>query len=133
MTPQEAMTTAAKFAASRRKLFGERVMMIRDEEVSSIGLIELPGTLRKQSGTVVMIGVDVDLAAHDVKVGDRVLFTKYQPTEVALDTDEDEVPVIIMHITDLYVGTDAPELREFFFAEYKRITGYVHPDNLDML
>jgi co-chaperonin GroES (HSP10) len=118
MTGQEAMKAAAQFRAQRRKLFGDRVMLIRDESQTHFGLVELPDQLRKQSGTIVMIGVDVDLTKHDVKIGDRVLFTKWSPAEIVLELpDGSEVGVIIFHIHDLYVGTDSPELTAQFAQE----------------
>ena len=117
------MKAAAVFRHQKRKLFGERVMLIRDEAATSIGLLDLPDAVRKQSGTIVMIGCDVDTEKHDVKVGDRTLFTRYQPVEVALELgDGTEAYVCIMHVSDLYVGWDEPELRVLYEAECEALS-----------
>ncbi len=118
MTPQEAVKIAAQFRAQKRKLFGDRVMLIRDESSTHFGFIELPDQIKKFSGTVVLVGVDVDRTKHDVKIGDRVLFTKYHPSELVLTLDDDtEVSTLVMHISDLYVGWDSPELTNQFAVE----------------
>ena len=115
MTPSEAMVVAAEFRKQGRKTFGDRVMFIRDDGDTQIGAIHIPGEIKKQSGTIVMIGVDVDLSKHDVAIGDRILFTRYLPPEIELNRLDDQMVLVnIVHISDLYVGWDAPELsREY--------------------
>jgi len=111
MQQSETMLVAAEFRHQKRKLFGDRVMFIRDEGDTQVGSILIPGEIKKQSGTIVMIGVDVDLGKHDVKIGDRVLFTRYLPPEIELSRlDGSMVLVHIVHISDLYVGWDDPDL-----------------------
>jgi len=114
MTPHEAVQIAAEFTHQNRKLFGERIAFIRDEaQIMSTGGLHIPGGIVKQSGTIVMVGVDVDTAKHDVKIGDRILFTRYEPAAVGLSRkDGSEAVIYIVHVADLYVGWDDPELRK---------------------
>ncbi len=124
MDQREVMTVAAEFAAQKRILFGERVAFIVDPPDTQVGLIDLPeGTsLRKQSGTIVMVGVDVDTTKHRVRVGDRILFTKYEPQEIALSRlDGTEVSVSITHVFDLFVGWEDEELRQAYVDECVRL------------
>lgn len=127
MDQREAMTVAAEFQFQSRKLYGERVMLICDEAQTTVGTVvelQLPGDakLRKQSGVIVMVGVDVDRDKYDVKIGDRVLFTRYQPVEGELERlDGSTVMVAMMHVSDLYVGTDDPDLRDLFEKECERL------------
>ena len=124
MDQRETMTVAAEFAKQGRILYGERVAFIVDPPDVQVGLIDLPEgtTLRKQSGTIVMVGVDVDVKKRRVRVGDRILFTKYDPQEIALSRlDGTEVSVSITHVADLYVGWEDEELRDAYVTE---LTGH---------
>lgn len=124
MDQRETMVAAAEFARQGRILFGERVGFIVDPAETQVGLIELPDnvTFRKQSGTIVMVGVDVNTAKHNVRVGDRVLFTKYSPQELELSRDDGTgVTVCVTHIADLYVGWRDDDLRAVYEEELVRL------------
>ena len=69
------------------------VKVIQAEEVTKGGVI-LPGTAKEkpQQGEVVAVGtgqyIDGKKVELEVKVGDRVIFSKYAGTEVKLDGEE---------------------------------------------
>ena len=69
------------------KPLDDRVLVkpVESEEKTQSGIF-LPDTAREKSqqGTVVAVGTDEDLQ-QKVKVGDRVLFTKFGGTEVKVD------------------------------------------------
>ncbi len=69
------------------KPLDDRVLVkpVDSEEKTQSGIF-LPDTAREKSqqGTVVAVGTDEDLQ-QKVKVGDRVLFTKFGGTEVKVD------------------------------------------------
>jgi len=68
---------------------------LQDEEVTASGIV-LPETVDKEKpmqGEVIAVGPgkrleNGQLATLSVKVGDRVLFTKYSPDEVEIDKEE---------------------------------------------
>lgn len=68
---------------------------ISPEETTKSGII-LPGTVEKEKpeqGKVVAVGTgrflkDGTRAKMEVKVGDKVLFSRYSPTEVKIDGKE---------------------------------------------
>lgn len=75
---------------------GDRVVVkpLQSEEVSKGGII-LPDTAKEkpQEGKVIAVGpgklTDKGDRIHmDVKVGDRVLYTKYGGTEIKIDNEE---------------------------------------------
>jgi chaperonin GroES len=71
------------------------VKPLSEEEVTASGLV-LPDTANKEKpmqGEVIAVGPgkrmeNGQVAPMSVKVGDRVLFTKYAPDEVEIDGDE---------------------------------------------
>lgn len=79
------------------KPLGDRVVLkqISAEETTKAGII-LPDTAEKEKpeqGEVVAVGPgrllkDGKRAALEVKVGDKVLFSRYSPTEVKVDKKE---------------------------------------------
>lgn len=77
------------------KPLGDRVVVkaIEAEEVTKGGVI-LPGTAKEkpQQGEVIAVGsgeyIDGKKVELEVKVGDRVIFSKYAGTEVKLDGQE---------------------------------------------
>jgi chaperonin GroES len=79
------------------KPLGDRVVLeqISPEETTKSGII-LPGTVEKEKpeqGKVVAVGTgkllkDGTRAKMDVKVGDKVLFSRYSPSEVKIDGKE---------------------------------------------
>ncbi|HHW57413.1 MAG TPA: co-chaperone GroES [Clostridia bacterium] len=79
----------------RLKPLGDRIVVkvIQAEEVTKGGVI-LPGTAKEkpQQGEVVAVGtgqyIDGKKVELEVKVGDRVIFSKYAGTEVKLDGEE---------------------------------------------
>ncbi|TCO67668.1 co-chaperone GroES [Caldanaerobacter subterraneus] len=79
----------------RLKPLGDRVVVkvIQSEEVTKGGVI-LPGTAKEkpQQGEVVAVGpgqyIDGKRVEPEVKVGDKVIFSKYAGTEVKLDGEE---------------------------------------------
>jgi len=77
------------------KVLGDHVLVRPDEEETTRGGILLPDTARErpQRGTVVAVGEgrrldNGKLVPLEVKVGDRVIFSKYGGTEVR-DGDEE--------------------------------------------
>lgn len=77
------------------KPLGDRVVVkaIEAEEVTKGGVI-LPGTAKEkpQQGEVISVGsgeyIDGKRVELEVKVGDKVIFSKYSGTEVKLDGQE---------------------------------------------
>ena len=74
---------------------GDKVLVrqLQAEEVTKAGIV-LPETAQEKpsEGEVLAVGsgkyIDGQLKPLDVKVGDRVMYTKYGPTEVKLDGEE---------------------------------------------
>ncbi len=74
---------------------GDKVIVkpLEREETTKFGIV-LPDTAKEkpQEGEVIAVGkgkyVDDELVPLDVKVGDRVVFTKYAPTEIKVDGEE---------------------------------------------
>jgi co-chaperonin GroES (HSP10) len=93
-------------------IYGPRIAVIRDpeEEVSKGGII-LPEQARRKEprGTVVAIGLGVDRDEDDpvagMAVGDRVMYTKYNPIlfNITLPNGQ-EAGLELMHVSDLYIG-----------------------------
>ncbi|MGB9679079.1 MAG: co-chaperone GroES [Thermoanaerobacteraceae bacterium] len=77
------------------KPLGDRVVIkpIEADEVTKGGVI-LPGTAKEkpQQGEVIAVGageyIDGKRVELDVKVGDKVIFSKYAGTEIKLDGQE---------------------------------------------
>ncbi len=79
------------------KPLSDRVVLeqISPEEITASGII-LPGTVEKEKpeqGKVVAVGTgrllkDGTRAKMEVKVGDKVLFSRYSPTEVKVSKKE---------------------------------------------
>jgi chaperonin GroES len=77
------------------KMLGDHVLVKPDAEEATRGGILLPDTAREkpQRGTVVSVGEgrrldNGKLVPLSVKVGDRVIFSKYGGTEVKEDGEE---------------------------------------------
>lgn len=74
----------------------DRVIVRREEEeTTSAGGIVLPGSAAEKpiAGEIIAIGKgrvldNGDVAAMDVKVGDKVLFGKYGGTEIKIEGEE---------------------------------------------
>jgi chaperonin GroES len=82
--------------ATKLEPLGDRVVVkpLPSEEVSKGGII-LPDTAKEkpQEGKIIAVGPgkvndDGKRIALDVKVGDRVLYTKYGGTEIKIDGEE---------------------------------------------
>ncbi len=82
--------------ATKLEPLGDRVVVkpLPSEEVSKGGII-LPDTAKEkpQEGKIIAVGPgkvndDGKRIAMDVKVGDRVLYTKYGGTEIKIDGEE---------------------------------------------
>jgi len=87
------------------KVLGDRVLIKVDPEEESRGGILLPDSAKEkpQRGTVVAVGEgrrldNGEVVAPPVKVGDRVIFSKYGGTEVR-DGDEEYV---VLSCSDIY-------------------------------
>jgi len=87
------------------KVLGDRVLVKSDPEESSKGAILLPDSAKEkpQRGTVVAVGEgrrldNGEIAPPPVKVGDRVIYSKYGGTEIK-DGDEE---YLILSSSDLY-------------------------------
>lgn len=108
MTKDEAMTLGAYLEASNRVLYGERVMVVRDESVTKIGSIILPNEQREKYGVVIMIGLGIDEEHRmlgGLSVGDKVLFNKYNTLELTVhDKDGGEHEAEVFHAADIYMG-----------------------------
>jgi len=92
-------------------VFGPRIAVVRDpEEEMTAGGLYIPeeGKRKEPKGTVVAVGLGVDAddeLIYGVNVGDRVMFTKYNPIGFDLRLpDGREVRVELMHVSDLYIG-----------------------------
>lgn len=103
---------AAGLAAQGVIIYGPRIAVIRDpEEETSKGGIILPeqARIKEPRGTVVAVGLGVDVNDDDptagMVVGDRVMYTKYNPIafNVVLP-DGREAKLELMHVSDLYIG-----------------------------
>ena len=91
--------------AAKLEPLGDRVIIrpIEKEEVSKGGII-LPDTAKEkpQEGEIIAVGLgkvkdDGTRIAMDVKVGDKVIYTKYAGTEVEVDDEK----LLIMHESDI--------------------------------
>ncbi len=77
------------------KPLGDRILVkpLAKEEMSKGGIV-LPDTAKEkpQEGVVTAIGtgkyIGEQLVPLEVKVGDKVMFTKYGPTEIKVDGEE---------------------------------------------
>lgn len=93
----------------RIKPLGDRVVikMIETEETTKSGIV-LPGTAKEkpQEAEIVAVGpgglVDGKEVTMEVKVGDRVLISKYAGTEVKIDN----VEYTILRQTDILAIVD---------------------------
>ncbi|MFZ7133645.1 MAG: co-chaperone GroES [Eubacteriales bacterium] len=77
------------------KPLGDRVVIkVREEESTTASGIVLPGTAKEkpQEGDVVAVGsgevVDGKKVELEVKVGDKVFYSKYSGTEIKIDGEE---------------------------------------------
>lgn len=98
--------------------FGPRVMVLRDDPVAETkgGLI-IPDQAQKhqKSGTVVSLGQGYQDAGEQeyvkgVTVGFHVLFNAYDGVEITIPTREGDIPVLICHVGNLYVGRPNKEV-----------------------
>jgi chaperonin GroES len=72
------------------KPLGDRVLIKREEaeEKTKSGIV-LPGAKEApQMATVLAVGPGTDEVKMEVKVGDKVIFSKYSGTEIKLDNEE---------------------------------------------
>lgn len=79
------------------KPLGDRVVVkpIREQQATESGIV-LPDTATKEKperGEVIAVGAGKTLengqkAGMDVKVGDKVIFSKYGPSEIKVDDEE---------------------------------------------
>ncbi len=91
-----AKKTAKKSSKMKIRPLGEKVLIKRlDAETMTKGGIVLPDTAKEkpQQGTVLAVGDGKQLddgsrAKHQVKKGDKVLFTSYAGTEIKIEGDE---------------------------------------------
>jgi co-chaperonin GroES (HSP10) len=94
--------------------YNARVAVIRDPEDSvTKGGIVIPDQAKRKipRGTVVGIGLGVELAedAPGTKIGDKVMYTKYNPILFNLPMPNgDEANIELMHVSDLYIGWRLP-------------------------
>jgi len=71
------------------------VRPIKEEKISSIGLV-IPDTVKgdkPEKGEVIAAGPgklnpEGKLIPNEIKVGDKILFTKYSPNEIKVDDEE---------------------------------------------
>ncbi|MFA6082377.1 MAG: co-chaperone GroES [Patescibacteria group bacterium] len=74
---------------------GDRVLVraLKKDEVTKSGIV-LPDTVKEkpQEGEIIAVGsgkyIDGTLKPLEVKVGQKVMFTKYGPTEIKIDGEE---------------------------------------------
>lgn len=98
---------AAGMAAMQMVVYNERIAVVRDpeEDVSPGGII-IPDQAKRKlpRGTVVAVGAEVP-ELSGFQVGDRVMYTKYNPILFGLELpDGTYAEVELMHIHDLYLG-----------------------------
>lgn len=85
------------FTTMQIKPLSDRVVLeqVSPEETTKSGII-LPGTIEKEKpeqGKIIAVGVgrllkDGARAKMEVKVGDKVLFSRYSPTEIKIGNKE---------------------------------------------
>ena len=71
------------------------VKQFKEEEITKSGIV-LPDTLNKekpQQGEIIAVGPgkkddEGKMIEMSVKIGDKILFTKYSPNEVKIDNEE---------------------------------------------
>jgi chaperonin GroES len=104
LTRDQAIDVAAQLQAEGFLALEERVGVIRDPAPDRTeGGLYLPDQSKNKPilGTVVMVGEGV---TSDIRVGDRVSFTKYRPTRFELPlVNGDKVQVEVMHVADIYI------------------------------
>ena len=116
MNRDEARAVGARLIANGVVLYGDRVGVIRDEEVDETrsGII-IPDQARKKPirGRIVIVGLGCDPTDEEdpvagMQYGDRVSFTKYNPVlhEVELNdgAEPKDVQIEVMHVSDLYLA-----------------------------
>jgi chaperonin GroES len=101
----------AGIEAQNLVFYGQRIAVVRDpeEEVSKGGIIIPDEAKRKEPrGTVVGVGLGVDIdddVVSGLRVGDRVMFTKYNPIQFNITLPDGAVAKLdLMHVSDLYIG-----------------------------
>lgn len=94
-------------------VYGPRVIILRDkpEDTTKGGLVVPDQAQRtKKSGTVVGMGAGYNEATakefnvYPLEVGHRVTFNAYDGVEHLIPVDGKHVPVLGMHIANLYFG-----------------------------
>ena len=92
-------------------VYGERIAVIRDPEEEMIGSIIVPDSAQKKEprGTVVAHGLgiaELDTSrTAGMHVGDRIMYTKYNPIEFIITLpDGEKAKLEVMHVSDLYLG-----------------------------
>lgn len=111
---QHVLNTIAYMVKANIVVYNARIAVIRDpeDEVTKGGII-IPEIGKKKipRGTVVGVGlgVDMDMDAPGTKVGDQVMYTKYNPTLFSINLPNGEQANLeLMHVTDLYLGWRTP-------------------------
>ena len=109
----------ASLQAMEITTFGRRVAVVRDPTVEKVGSLFIPeaGKRREPRGTIVALGNDVD-AEDGVRVGDRVMYTKYAPIHFTVTMpDGREAELELLHVSDLYLGWSASAARVGYVDE----------------
>lgn len=96
LTRREICMAAVSLSVSTVKPLGDRVFVkVSASEEKTAGGLYLPDTAKEkpQVGEVISVGDgklkdDGSRMAMDVKVGDKVLYSKYAGTDIKLGTDE---------------------------------------------
>lgn len=97
---------------------GARVMVLRDDAVTKVGLIEIPDTHQKveRKGTVVAISERGESEPYmsTVAIGKRVSFNSYDGTihqiPAVLDGEPTQIEVIVLHISAIYLSWRTQDL-----------------------
>lgn len=93
--------------------YNTRIAVVRDPaETQTKGGILLPDQAQRKEPTGVVVGVGLGVDAGDeesvtagMRIGDRVMYTKYNPTEFRVTLpDGRDAKVELMHVSDLYIG-----------------------------
>ncbi len=111
---QHVLNTIAYMTKANIVVYNARIAVIRDpEDTVSPGGIIIPDAAQRKipRGTVVGVGLGVSMAddAPGTKIGDQVMYTKYNPTLFTIKLPNGETSDLeIMHVSDLYIGWRTP-------------------------
>lgn len=116
LTIEDGPVLAAEFEHMRYKFYHDRVILLLDPAEKAklgTGLLVAPDSMEERpfAGTVVGVGVGELVQKWGIKLCDRVLIQRWNPTELKVRrmTGED-VTLVAFHVYDLYMGWEDEDI-----------------------